>query len=87
MHLSFCFFPWCHLRAKRARSGRTVDVVHLLASGFSDRHLFKISLLALCSRTRWLNAVVVNGRILFAEKLNKNRLANHEAISVGKERA
>lgn len=30
--------------------------------------------------------VAVNGRVLFAKKLNKNRLANHEAISVGKER-
>lgn len=55
--------------------------------GFGDRHFFKISLLGLCSQTQWLIVVVVNGRILFAEKLNKNRLANHEAISVGKERA
>lgn len=39
------------------------------------------------ARSAAANSVVASGRIVFAEELNKNRLANHEAISVGKERA
>lgn len=61
--------------AKHARRGVTVDAAQL-----TSPH-------GRCARTWKLDVVVVNGRLLSAKELNKNRLANHEAISVGRERA
>lgn len=61
------------LRAKHARRGVTVN-----AAQPTSPH-------GQCLRTWKLDVVVVNGRLLSAKELNKNRLANHEAISVGRE--
>lgn len=73
LYLFLHVVPLFLLRANHAGRGVTVDVAQLTSPRGQ------------CWRTWKLDVLVVNGRLLSAKELNKNRLANHEAISVGRE--